>query len=113
MNLHEFQAKGILRKFGVETPVGMVISNPDAAIEAAETIQSETGTTKWAVKAQIHAGGRDGSAAHGVAAGVENSGQRAVDPSSGAPKPHQGAKRIDRSDGPVAARVCGSGGDRR
>jgi len=58
MNLHEYQAKGILKKYGVEVPVGIVISNPDAAIEAAETIQSETGTTKWAVKAQIHAGGR-------------------------------------------------------
>ena len=58
MNLHEFQAKNILKKFGVEIPVGIVISFPDTAIEAAETIQTETGTSKWAVKAQIHAGGR-------------------------------------------------------
>lgn len=58
MNLHEFQGKSILRQYGVATPVGMVAETPDAAYQAAKEIQEKTGTTAWAVKAQIHAGGR-------------------------------------------------------
>ncbi len=58
MNLHEFQGKNILKQFGVQIPEGIVIENPNDAVEAAKTIQSKTGTSIWAVKAQIHAGGR-------------------------------------------------------
>ncbi|MDD3877444.1 MAG: ADP-forming succinate--CoA ligase subunit beta [Bacteroidales bacterium] len=58
MNLHEYQAKSILRKFGVETPLGFTADNPEQAVTAAKEIQRLTGSDKWAVKAQIHAGGR-------------------------------------------------------
>ena len=58
MNIHEYQAKSILKEFGVAVPEGVVIENSDQAIEAAESIQKKTGMDTWAVKAQIHAGGR-------------------------------------------------------
>jgi succinyl-CoA synthetase beta subunit len=58
MNIHEYQGKAILRKFGVAVPEGIVIDSPIAAVEAAKSIQAKTGCNTWAVKAQIHAGGR-------------------------------------------------------
>ncbi|MFZ5940020.1 MAG: ADP-forming succinate--CoA ligase subunit beta [Bacteroidota bacterium] len=58
MNIHEFQGKEILRHFGVSVPEGLVATTPEEAVEAARTIQQRTGTNTWAVKAQIHAGGR-------------------------------------------------------
>ena len=58
MNLHEFQGKSILQGYGVSIPFGIVASSPESAVEAAKTIQKQTGSDKWAVKAQIHAGGR-------------------------------------------------------
>jgi len=58
MNIHEYQGKQILRKFGVAVPEGIVVETPKDAVEAAKKIQEKTGVTSWAVKAQIHAGGR-------------------------------------------------------
>jgi succinyl-CoA synthetase beta subunit len=58
MNLHEYQAKGILKQNGVNIPVGYMAETVDQSIEAAIQVQKETGTNTWAVKAQIHAGGR-------------------------------------------------------
>ena len=58
MNIHEYQGKSILKNYGVAVPVGFVAESPEAAVELAKKIQSLTGTTTWAVKAQIHAGGR-------------------------------------------------------
>ncbi len=58
MNLHEYQGKTILKQFGVAIPEGVVVESPDAALEAAKQIKNKTGTDSWAVKAQIHAGGR-------------------------------------------------------
>jgi len=58
MNLHEFQAKSILKKYNVPVPEGIMIEDASKAIEAALSIQKSTGVTTWAVKAQIHAGGR-------------------------------------------------------
>jgi succinyl-CoA synthetase beta subunit len=58
MNLHEYQGKSILKRYGVSVPLGIVANNADEAVEAAKKIQEETGSDKWAVKAQIHAGGR-------------------------------------------------------
>jgi succinyl-CoA synthetase beta subunit len=54
MNVHEFQAKEILKKYGVTVPRGIVIDTP----EAAEAAARELGTPVVVVKAQIHAGGR-------------------------------------------------------
>lgn len=58
MNLHEYQGKSILKGYGVSVPVGIVASSPDEAVKAAKEIQKQTGSDKWAVKAQVHAGGR-------------------------------------------------------
>ncbi|NTW25107.1 MAG: ADP-forming succinate--CoA ligase subunit beta [Lentimicrobium sp.] len=58
MNLHEYQAKQILRSFGVPVPKGIVAETPELAVKAAEEIQKITNSDRWAVKAQIHAGGR-------------------------------------------------------
>ena len=54
MNIHEYQAKEVLRKFGVATLKGQVVSSPEEAVAAAKLI----GGNIWVVKAQIHAGGR-------------------------------------------------------
>src|SRR6516162_3741200 len=54
MNIHEYQAKAILREFGVAVPHGVAaFSVPDA-----EKAANELGGPVWVVKAQIHAGGR-------------------------------------------------------
>jgi len=58
MNIHEYQGKSILKSYGVAVPVGFVAESPETAIELAKKIQGLTGATTWAVKAQIHAGGR-------------------------------------------------------
>ncbi len=58
MNLHEYQGKSILKKYGVAVPLGFVAETPESARELAKKIQDETGMDKFAVKAQIHAGGR-------------------------------------------------------
>jgi len=54
MNIHEYQAKAVLRDFGVVTPRGHAAFSVDEAVKAAE----ELGGPVWVVKAQIHAGGR-------------------------------------------------------
>jgi succinyl-CoA synthetase beta subunit len=54
MKIHEYQAKEILRKYGVATPRGIPCFSVDEAVAAAEKL----GGKVWVVKAQIHAGGR-------------------------------------------------------
>jgi succinyl-CoA synthetase beta subunit len=54
MNIHEYQAKELLRKFGVAVPKGGIAYIADEAATVAE----ELGGPVWVVKAQIHAGGR-------------------------------------------------------
>ncbi|KYC59761.1 MULTISPECIES: ADP-forming succinate--CoA ligase subunit beta [Heyndrickxia] len=54
MNIHEYQGKEILRKYGVAVPNGKVAFTVDEAVEAAKSL----GTDVCVVKAQIHAGGR-------------------------------------------------------
>ncbi|MEO8032840.1 MAG: ADP-forming succinate--CoA ligase subunit beta [Acidobacteriota bacterium] len=53
MKVHEYQAKEILRRYGVPTPRGIVVDTPEAAREAAKSLGGRV-----VVKAQIHAGGR-------------------------------------------------------
>ena len=55
MNLHEYQAKQLLREFGINTPRGIVVEDPTHA-ELAAT--GYLGGEAWVIKAQIHAGGR-------------------------------------------------------
>jgi succinyl-CoA synthetase beta subunit len=57
MNLHEYQAKDLLRRHGVQSPGGRLARSPEAAAEAASAL----GGARWAVKAQIHAGLRQGA----------------------------------------------------
>jgi len=54
MNIHEYQAKEVLRGFGVAVPKGGVAYTPDEAVKVAEDL----GGPVWVVKSQIHAGGR-------------------------------------------------------
>ncbi len=54
MNVHEYQAKGLMAKFGVAVPRGIVAYSATEAEEAARQL----GGSLWVVKAQIHAGGR-------------------------------------------------------
>ena len=54
MNIHEYQAKELLRKYGVAVPKGGVAYTADEAVKVA----NELGGPVWVVKAQIHAGGR-------------------------------------------------------
>lgn len=58
MNIHEYQAKDILRKFGVSVPKGIVAYSPEEAKQAAEQLFAEQTNPVVVVKAQIHAGGR-------------------------------------------------------
>ncbi|HHH49515.1 MAG TPA: ADP-forming succinate--CoA ligase subunit beta, partial [Saprospiraceae bacterium] len=58
MNLHEYQGKELLKKFGVTIQEGIVATNVDEAVAAFEKLQADTGTEMAVVKAQIHAGGR-------------------------------------------------------
>jgi succinyl-CoA synthetase beta subunit len=54
MNIHEYQAKSLLAKYGVAVPRGAVAFTPEEAVKAA----NDLGGPVWVVKSQIHAGGR-------------------------------------------------------
>ena len=58
MNVHEFQGKEILAKFGVGVQRGIVATTPEEAIAAAKQLTEETRTSWYVIKAQVHAGGR-------------------------------------------------------
>jgi succinyl-CoA synthetase beta subunit len=58
MNLHEYQGKEILAKYGVRIQRGYVANNAVEAVEKAKQLTTETGTGWHVIKAQIHAGGR-------------------------------------------------------
>jgi succinyl-CoA synthetase beta subunit len=73
MNIHEYQAKELLQKFGVATPRGKVASTPEEAEQVARELGSiDVATaTELVVKAQIHAGGRGkGTFTNGFNGGV-------------------------------------------
>jgi succinyl-CoA synthetase beta subunit len=54
MNLHEYQAKAVLREFGIPTPRGVAIT----AADQCAAVAAELGGDAWVIKAQVHAGGR-------------------------------------------------------
>jgi succinyl-CoA synthetase beta subunit len=58
VKIHEYQAKAILKKYGVAVPKGRPVFAGDEARKAAEELIRETGNEVVVVKAQIHAGGR-------------------------------------------------------
>lgn len=72
MNIHEYQAKTILKSYGVAIQEGIVADTPENAVEATRQLQAQTGTSWVVLKSQIHAGGRGkgkivGSEQRGVA----------------------------------------------
>jgi succinyl-CoA synthetase beta subunit len=62
MNIHEYQAKQLLKKYGVRVPEGRLVEEgadvAGRAEKAAQDLAKERGNSVWVVKAQIHAGGR-------------------------------------------------------
>jgi len=79
MNIHEYQAKSILKQFGVAVPEGVVVDDPKEAVEAAKQIQDKTGMDTWAIKAQIHAGGRGKGGGVKIAKSLDDVKQFATD----------------------------------
>jgi succinyl-CoA synthetase beta subunit len=75
MNIHEYQAKGLLSRFGVAVPQGSVAYTP----QEAETVARELGGPVWVVKAQIHAGGRGKGGGVRVVHSIEEVGRAAKD----------------------------------
>jgi len=74
MNLHEYQAKELLKKYNVPVQEGVAVDNVEAAVAAYNKIAAETNNKFAVVKAQIHAGGRgkgkiEGTEQRGVAVG--------------------------------------------
>lgn len=58
MNIHEYQAKEILKSFGVRVQEGILAETPEEAIEAAQSLKKDFNSDWVVIKAQIHAGGR-------------------------------------------------------
>ncbi|SEN79239.1 ADP-forming succinate--CoA ligase subunit beta [Lihuaxuella thermophila] len=75
MNVHEYQGKQILKKYGVVVPNGHVAFTPDEAVQAAERL----GGNLWVVKAQIHAGGRGKAGGVKLARSLEEVREHAAD----------------------------------
>lgn len=74
MNLHEYQAKELLKKYNVPVQEGIPVDTPEKAEEAYKQLKVQTGNNFAVVKAQIHAGGRGkgkimGTEQRGVAVG--------------------------------------------
>ena len=74
MNLHEYQAKELLKKYNVPVQEGIAVDTVMAAEEAYRQIKTDTGNNFAVIKAQIHAGGRgkgkiNGTEQRGVAVG--------------------------------------------
>ncbi len=74
MNLHEYQAKELLKKYNVPVQEGIPVDTPELAAEAYKNLKVQYGTEYAVVKAQIHAGGRGkgkivGKEQRGVAVG--------------------------------------------
>lgn len=87
MNIHEYQAKGILSGFGVTVQRGKVVDNAADAVKAAQELTDETGTGWYVVKAQIHAGGRGKGT-------VQETGSRGVVLAKGIDKVEEAVKGI-------------------
>ena len=67
MNIHEYQAKAILKKFNVPVPKGEILLSKDNIVEAAQNVSDNV----WVVKAQIHAGGRGKGGGVKIAKSIE------------------------------------------
>lgn len=79
MNIHEYQAKELLKLSGVAVPQGTVAYTVEEAVKAAQEIMTNTGTNAIAVKAQIHAGGRGKGGGVKIAKSIDEVKQYAQD----------------------------------
>lgn len=71
MNLHEYQAKNLLKKYGARIQEGVMIERTSDATVAAKKLTDETGTSWYVVKAQVHAGGRGKAGGVKLAKGID------------------------------------------
>ncbi|MEN2978416.1 ADP-forming succinate--CoA ligase subunit beta [Tistrella bauzanensis] len=93
MNIHEYQAKALLAKYGVAVPRGGVAYTPEEAVDVARSL----GGPVWVVKAQIHAGGR------GKAGGVKV--VKSLDDVAAAAKAMLGMTLVTHQTGPEGKEV--------
>ena len=93
MNIHEYQAKELLARFGVAVPSGAVAYTAAEAADAARRLGGPNGAKAWAVKAQIHAGGR------GKAGGVKLA--RSADEVAAAARGMLGEALVTHQTGPA------------
>lgn len=93
MKIHEYQARQILKNFDVPVPVAEVASSPEEARKIAE----EIGGKIWAVKSQIHAGGR------GKGGGVKLA--RSLEDVSNLSRLMIGSRLVTKQTGPAGAPV--------
>lgn len=77
MNLHEYQGKEIFERFGIPTPESYVASNVDEAVQNAKRLYERNKIGIWALKAQVHAGGRGKAGGVKIANNLEEVQQKA------------------------------------
>jgi len=77
VNIHEYQGKELLKRYGVAVPIGRPAFSIAEAEEAIRAVQKETGNPVVVVKAQIHAGGRGKGGGVKVAKGYEEAVEKA------------------------------------
>ncbi|MBN2343824.1 MAG: ADP-forming succinate--CoA ligase subunit beta [Deltaproteobacteria bacterium] len=58
MKIHEYQAKRLFSRYGIQVPRGEVVFDEDEAVNIAELLMKQTGKSRVVLKAQVHAGGR-------------------------------------------------------
>ncbi|MCA9582240.1 MAG: ADP-forming succinate--CoA ligase subunit beta [Myxococcales bacterium] len=97
MNIHEYQAKEIYRRYGIPVPRGAAAFSVEGARSAAEKLIEETGSEVVVVKAQIHAGGR------GKAGGVKV--VKGADAAEEAAQSIFGATLVTHQTGPKGKKV--------
>lgn len=71
MNLHEYQAKNLLREKGIAVPRGLVIQSAEQIDSILAQAKSEFSSERWVVKAQVHAGGRGKAGGVKLVSGVD------------------------------------------
>jgi len=104
MNIHEYQGKEILKKYGVKVQEGIVADTPEAALEAAKKLNASTGTTWYVIKSQIHAGGRGkGKVNETGSSGVVLA--KSLDEVLGKAKAILGGTLVTHQTGPVGKKV--------
>lgn len=79
MNLHEHQAKELLKKYGATIQEGIAAESVEDAVKAGEELTKQTGTQWYVVKAQVHAGGRGKAGGVKLAKNLDELKQKATD----------------------------------